>query len=143
MGFFTKSGDYQPTMYDVLMRQKSLESAFYYRDLGYGMYLFVHKTQGNRQTYLVNSRTHTVYDVMDASGVFNLFKISDIDTESITSLPGADVALGLCAPYEFTIERFHQGRAQVAWTIDPAGPTVLYGMIDCEGKIVERFRKST
>lgn len=140
MGYFTKSGDYQPTMYDVLIRQKKLESAFYYCDLGYGMILFEHKTQGNRQTYLVNSRTQTVYDVMDMSATFNLFSHDDIDIEHVKTLPGADVALRLCAPYEFHIGHYHQGLAPVSWMIDPAAPTVLEGMIDCEGKMVGKFR---
>ena len=139
MGFITKQGIYQPTFYDVLMRQKSLESEYYYRHLGYGMYAFVHKAPGNRQFYLVNSRTKMVYDVLDASGTFNLFKSTDVDYSQIENLPGMEVARRLEAPYAFSIGLFRNGVAPVSWTVDPHQPTVLHALINMEGQIVERF----
>ncbi|MBR5686502.1 MAG: hypothetical protein IKX36_00910 [Prevotella sp.] len=140
MGFITKQGIYQQTFYDVLMQQKLLESEFYYRHLGYGMYAFTHKAPGNRQFYLVNSRTKTVYDVLDASGAFNLFKRTDIDYSRIEDLPGIEVARRLEAPYTFYIGPFQNDTATVAWTIDPKLPTVLHAIINTEGQIIEKFK---
>ncbi len=140
MGFITKQGAYQPTFYDVLMQQKLLESKFYYRHLGYGMYAFTHKTPGNRQFYLVNSRNKMVYDVLDASGAFNLFKNTDVDYSLIEGLPGIEVARRLEAPYAFSIGPFHDDTATVSWTIDPKHPTVLHALINTEGQIIEKFK---
>ena len=140
MGFINKQGIYQPTFYDVLMRQKSLESEYYYRHLGYGMYAFTHKAPDNRQFYLVNSRTKTVYDVLDASGTFNLFKSTDVDFSQIEGLPGIEVARRLQVPYAFSVGPFHDDTATVAWTIDPTHPTVLHAIINSEGQIIEKFK---
>ena len=122
------------------MRQKTLESTYYYRHLGYGMFVFNHKTPGNRQTYLVNSRTQTVYDVLDASGCFNLFQPSDLDKDLRSRISDAEVARLLTARYAFNIGAFQEGKARVTWTVDPTVHTMLSGMIDCNGAVVEPFK---